>query len=202
MTQRVVLFNGPPSSGKDTAARYLYHSTTIDYPFVQERMSMPIKKAFASIMGEYIDKWGDVAGYEDKKEQNIELLGCSYRQWQIDFSEKFMKPLYGEAIFGALFCLRAARHSKNAVFLVPDCGFDIEYKTLTDVFGLSNVFVIKLYRPGCTYAKDSRSWLKVGSDFIPDQGDATGRYVAHINNSGTQDEFEIKILNTVFGWLK
>lgn len=205
MTQRVILFNGPPRSGKDTAAKALFEfknkiGTKLEdkLPYlVFDRMSMPIKKAFAGTIAKPIDKWGNVEYWEDHKSEFTADFGVSYRQWQIDFSEKFMKPLYGERVFGNLFITRAERQHKDAVFLVPDCGFDIEYSTLTPYFGPENVLVVKIYRPGCDFSSDSRTYLSVGSNFLV--GDAGN--VRHVHNSGTQDEFETKILTLVKEWL-
>jgi tRNA uridine 5-carbamoylmethylation protein Kti12 len=59
---KIILLNGPPSSGKDTAAKHIRQIITIPnnnavgqratflHP-VLDRMSMPIKRAFAGTMG-------------------------------------------------------------------------------------------------------------------------------------------------------
>jgi len=204
MTQRVVLFNGPPGCGKDTAARYCFDHLGRDYFASFDRMSMPIKKAFAATVALPIDKWGNVDFWEKRKEETIPGFGVSYRQWQIDFSERFMKPLYGEAIFGRLFVSRNKRQHKAGIILVPDCGFDIEYTTLSEAFGVKNVLVVKIYRPGHDYSKDSRNYLKVGSDFISDEyngGPSTASNVRHVTNSGTREEFEAKVLPLIKEWL-
>jgi hypothetical protein len=199
VTQRVILFNGPPRSGKDTAARACLEAEDLNgHLRVFDRMSMPIKRAFAAMMGENIDRWGNVGYFEEHKEEPNELLGCSYRQWQIDFSEKFMKPLYEENIFGRLFINRAWRQSKNAVIFTPDCGFDIEYTTLANAFGQENVLVVKIYRPGTGFKGDSRTYLKVGS--FGDKRDT--EHVIHTNNAGTEDEFKKKIVSRVSRWLE
>jgi hypothetical protein len=198
--QRVILFNGPPSSGKDTAALACFDVSkwTPPYPYlVFDRMSMPNKKAFAGTVSYPVEKHSHVSGFEERKEDPIPIFGVSYRQWQIDFSEKFMKPLYGEDIFGKLFIDRSSRQSKDAIFLVPDCGFDIEHYTLAEHFGRDNVFVMKLYRPGYGFKNDSRSYLSVGGNFVKDVLDN----VRHITNNGTKDEFEQKVLRVVKEWL-
>lgn len=202
MTQRIVLFNGPPRSGKDTAARHVFgrsHTASSHIEgqyFVFDRMSMPIKKAFAGTIALPIDKWGNVDYWENHKEEIIKGFGVTYRQWQIDFSERFMKPLYGEDIFAKLFISRAKRQHKDAVILVPDCGFDIEYKTLAEHFGINNVIVVEVQRPGHTFEGDSRYYLKPlsGQDWLRNY------VVAH--NDGTQADFEARILQIVKEWLE
>lgn len=203
MTQKIILFNGPPRSGKDTAARFLFgHPDMQKYFCVFERMSMPIKKMFAAMMAVPIDKWGNVDGYEARKEEPVTVLGESYRQWQIDCSERFMKPLYGEPVFARLFVSRVHRQHKAGVILVPDCGFDIEYSTLCEAFGKENILVVKIYRPGVDWSKDSRNYLKVGSNFVVAQYDVAYHNVAHVMNSTTVHEFELKVLKLVKEWLK
>lgn len=203
MPQRIILFNGPPSCGKDTAARHLFNNPDLGIHVCFDRMSMPIKRAFAVMYHAPIDKFGHVAYHEDHKEEVNGHLGVSYRQWQIDFSEKFMKPLYGENIFGRLFIRRSDCLVSDTVILVPDCGFDIEYTTLANAFGAENILVVKIYRPGCDFSKDSRSYLKIGSDFlVPGLVDEVRHNVAHLNNCGTKAEFETKALRVVNEWLE
>lgn len=195
MTQRIILFNGPPRSGKDTAARFLFDTDWMkdNYFVVFDRMSMPVKKAFAGMVAAPIDSRGNVAYHEDHKAELIGILGISYRQWQIDFSERFMKPLYGEAIFANLFIDRQRRQHKDAVILVPDCGFVVEYKTLVNHFGKQNVLLVEVIRPGFDFTGDSRSYLtSVG---VPIESCVRAR------NDGTQEDFETRILQVVKEWL-
>lgn len=198
MTQRIILFNGPPRCGKDTAARACFECEDLNGHFrVFDRMSMPIKRAFASMMGIPIDKWGNVAHWEYCKEEVIPVLGVSFRQWQIDFSERFMKPLYGENIFGRLFVGRQLRQYKAGIIFVPDCGFDVEYQTLAHHLDPASVLVVKIYRPNTDFKGDSRTYLKVGS--FGDKRDTEN--VIHVNNAGTEAEFRSKIITRVGRWL-
>jgi hypothetical protein len=198
MTQRIILFNGPPRCGKDTAARACMEAEDFNgHSRVFDRMSMPIKRAFAAMMGANIDRWGNVELFEAYKEDYNELLSTSYRIWQIEFSERFMKPHYGQNIFGRLFVNRQHRQHTNVVTFIPDCGFDIEYTTLSNAFGPENVLVVKIYRPGTDFKGDSRSYLKVGS--FGDKRDTEN--VIHVNNAGTENEFRSKIITRVAKWL-
>lgn len=198
MTQRIILFNGPPRSGKDTAARACIEAEDLNGHFrVFDRMSMPIKRAFAGMTGQHIDRWGNVDYFEEVKEFGVKGIEASYRQWQIDFSERFMKPLYGDNVFVRLFIQRQVSQHRDAVVFVPDCGFDIEYSILVNAFGVENVLVVKIYRPGADFRGDSRSWLKVGS--FGDKRDV--EQVLHVNNAGTEDEFRTKVIKKVGDWL-
>jgi hypothetical protein len=206
MTQKVILFNGPPSSGKDTAARICFTERCGAAYKVFDRMSMPIKRAFAATIAAPIDRWGNVEPHERAKDEVMKGFGVSYRQWQIDFSERFMKPLYGEDIFGKLFINRQKQQHPDSVILVPDCSFDIEFTTLEAHFGRGNVFVIKLYREDCDYRIDSRGYLSVGQDLpLHTTGgyyDRLDRHVYHFNNDLDKAGFEKAILQVVKGWLQ
>src|SRR5277367_2870726 len=113
---KIILLNGPPSSGKDTGAKHIreflnhtpYQGRLLHT--AMDRFSLPVKRAFAGMMGVSCTADGIVTQYEPIKELPIARIGgMSYRQWQIEFSEDFMKPKFGEAIFGQLLIERINR---------------------------------------------------------------------------------------------
>lgn len=203
MTIRIVIFNGPPSSGKDTAALACFKSQTVGGFKVFDRMSRPIKKAFAGMVNAPINKFDVVENWEHRKDEPLKILdGKTFRNWQQDFGEKFMKPLYGENIFARLFIERQHNQAPNATIFVPDCGFDIEYETLALHYGTENILVVKLYRPGYTFAGDTRKYLDIGSRFASGIEDPDIENVRHINNSTTRTAFEMRVLEVVSDWLE
>lgn len=169
---KIILLNGPPSSGKDTAAKFIRrwynHEAKKDgqgfsHHCMLDRMSMPIKRAFAGTMGLPIDEDGNVQPWESKKEEIVPQFGVSYRQWQIDFSERFMKPLFDEAIFGKLLVARIRRRFEKRIanlVVVPDCGFTVEIQTLYHFFPQEDILLIRPHREGFTFAGDSRSYVR------------------------------------------
>ena len=164
---KIILLNGPPSSGKDTAARHI-RTLANDVQFgnavrrcALDRMSMPIKRAFAGTMNLPIDEDGCVQPWESRKEEIIPLFGVSYRQWQIDFSERFLKT-YNKAIFGELLLERIQRRFHKGIaqmIVVPDCGFDIEIETIYSHFDPRDILLVRCHRPGFTFQGDSRSYV-------------------------------------------
>lgn len=158
---RIILLNGPPSSGKDTVARMLIeYLTTVSMSSNRLlRMSHPIKRAFAGTFGYEIDEMGNVDYWEQRKDEpSILLGGKSYRQWQIDFSEKFMKPLYGEDIFAKIFVSDVAVRPAKYI-IVPDCGFEIEADTVGRLMPEDLIMLVQIRRPGCDFSKDSRNYV-------------------------------------------
>lgn len=167
---KIILLNGPPSSGKDTAAKHIRQWYNNDYentPHITarcllDRMSLPIKRAFAGTMGLPITEDGIVEPWESKKEELIPDFAVSYRQWQIDFSEQFLKG-YSDSIFGLLLATRIKRRfEKNIANLVvvPDCGFAIEIDVLYSTFNPDDILLIRCHRHGFTFQGDSRSYVR------------------------------------------
>ena len=164
---KIILLNGPPSSGKDTAAKHIrqvlnqQHINDIWYNPRLDRMSMPIKRAFAGTMGLPITEDGIVEPWESKKEEVIPEFGVSYRQWQIDFSEHFLKGYRGD-IFGELLISRIKRRFERGIanlLVIPDCGFQVEIETLYDAFPMEDLLLVRCHRPDFTFSKDSRSYV-------------------------------------------
>lgn len=202
---KIILFNGPPRSGKDTAAlrtiekfgpHYETKGTKSGY-YVElsgkkihfDRFAMPLKSAFAGVTQCPMDKYGNVEPYESIKGEIIPWLGVSYRQWQIDFSEKYMKPMYGKDIFARLFVQRNIERDYDAI-VVPDSGFIEEAQPVIDAFGFENTILVRVHRPGFDFTGDARSYL-------PD--------IASVNvdvyNGGEQSLYEETIDNIVGDFL-
>lgn len=188
----IILFNGPPRSGKDTAAQYLYENWE-SFSWSRGicnflRMSAPLKRMFAAMTNSELDEFDNNLTYDRIKEDPLRFLnGKSYRQWQIECSEVFMKPMYGNDIFGRLFVNAVATHRfrGETTWVVPDCGFDIEAKTLASLLPEYDVFLVQIHRPGKDFTGDSRGYID-GLN-LP----VTRRF--SINNNGTKEEFEDSI---------
>lgn len=165
---KIILLNGPPYSGKDTAAKCICKTFAVDTGYkgmvirpVIDRFSMPIKRAFAATMGLPIDEDGNCQPWEGQKEVPIPDFGISYRQWQIDFSESFLKK-YNEAIFGVLLARRIERRFSKGIanlIVVPDCGFQSEVSTLYQIYSPDDILLVRIARPGCTFQGDSRGYV-------------------------------------------
>lgn len=190
-----VLFNGPPGSGKDTAAKAVYTHFAPKLSMRWEKFSFPNKRAFAGMMKANIDLEGNVAYYEQHKNEIVPELGVSYRQWQIDYSEKFMKPLYGEDVFARLLWDRVRERAKTGGYLcvISDCGFQVEVDYLAKQLPGRKALLIRLFRDGYSYAGDSRADVRSPST-------TTFDYIG-LHNLGSQEKFEKDVVNCVTGWL-
>jgi len=171
--KKVLVLSGPPGCGKDTAGNAIAQHM----PVSLEKFSAPLKAAVPAFLG---------VGFDELERQKEEPVGfCSFpsfRQMQIDLSERWAKPLYGQDIFARLLVARVLRSPHDHV-VITDCGFRAELDVLIAEFGLANVLFVKVYREGCYYENDSRSGFKlpVGLRFIPVYNDySEAIYVNHI----------------------
>lgn len=191
---KIILVNGPPRSGKDTVMRLLRGN---DFGFnrvpVHEKFARPHKEAFAGIMGAEIDDDFNVEPFESTKGDLIPTLGVSYRQWQIDFSEKFMKPLYGKDIFGNLMIRRLEQLRTHDIVIITDCGFQVEVDVLRKAVHMDlDLLLLKMKRAGTSFAGDSRSYVTL-------DGSGPEEWVY---NDGSKDTLKAHLVPKIHDWLR
>jgi hypothetical protein len=154
--RRILFLNGPPGCGKDTLANHLW---SVREDVSRLKFSQPIKDALRAA---YQLTDGQLAWLEhhDNKSTPTPLLhGLSWRQAQIDFSEKYMKPLYGQSIFGEIALKRT--FDMGRLVLVSDSGFVPEAEVLAAHYGNDNCMVVHIKRPKHDFTGDSRSYINV-----------------------------------------
>jgi hypothetical protein len=183
---RVILFNGPRHSGKDTAALYCQKALGASH-FKQSKPLKAALKAFYSLTD------AEVEHLESIKTQPSDLLfGKSYVEAQISLSEDWAKRFHAdEAIFGKL----AARRLRNRPFLsrlvvCSDSGFAPEALPIIDQFCADNVLLVRVHREGKTYAGDSRGYISL-----------PGIVSVDIENNGTIEEYHAHIHQLAVNWL-
>jgi hypothetical protein len=188
MTPKLILFNGPRKSGKDTAS--LYCETA--FKAHHFKMSGPIKAAIKAMFSfhdqevEYLESI--------KVESTFLLFSKSYVEAQISFSETWAKQLFGKYIFGDL----AARHIRAAMredptqqlYVCSDSGFETEALPVIDLFGRQNTLLVKIHREGKTFAGDSRSYIELD-----------GVKTVSLTNNGTTEEYHQSVHELVQDWI-
>lgn len=170
-----VLLNGPPECGKSTIGPQLV--STLSHHFSNVSFD-----SFAAPMKQYISTALAYKYMEMKKDSPMAILqGYSVREFLIDLSENYMKPRYGEDIFGRLLHYRMLRLSPLPAFVIcDDCGFEVERDALP------SPTVVQILRPGKDYRNDSRNYLT-----LPDYT---------LLNDGTLSELHAKV-NHLAAWL-
>lgn len=161
---KLMLLSGPPKCGKDTAAKDIWRISP--YKTYFNRFSAPLKQTFAALANKDINEFFEVDFYEEHKDEIIPWLGVSFRQYQINLSEKHFKPLYGEDIFARIFTNTVkeyvsygSKSLEKSIVVVPDLGFKIETEYLEKHFYLEDLLLVRIHRQGYDFSGDSRSYV-------------------------------------------
>lgn len=140
---RVLLLNGAPRAGKDTAALALGGRIV--------RLSQPLKDAAHAL-------WGIDAPPDDAKDiPQARLGGLTPREIYISLAERYVRPEWGSDFFARQAVARIRAHGPGR-YVVPDVGFALEAALFSAAFG-AVVTLIRVHRPGCDFSTDSRSLL-------------------------------------------
>lgn len=148
----IIIFNGPPGSGKDEAASYFKR-----YGFKHLSFKYVLFKETISFFG--VDEEWFMDGYNDRsiKERPEDLLdGMSRREAMIYVSEVITKPAFGQDIFG-VHVASEVEDGKN--YAISDGGFEDELVPLINRVGADNIVLVQLTREGCDYSSDSRRYF-------------------------------------------
>lgn len=172
---KIILFNGPPRSGKDTATDFAKKHLGADG--IRYRFAAPLKDATHALFGfkvtrEHFDDCKDVA--------NPSFMGMSPREAYIWISEEVAKPKFGKDFFAKVAVnaiKKRADEKAEPVVIISDCGFIEEVNAIIDGFGVDNVALVHLKRPNTDFTSDSRSYIN---------GVECKKYLIH-NNSGLAD---------------
>jgi hypothetical protein len=153
----IVGFNGPPRSGKDTAAQmFLEHlDGRVTIPSCMRSLSTPMRnRAFGALCLPYNGEH-----YEQIKDQPLSQLGgMTLRQFMIADSEEFMKPKFGKDIWNQLLCESLAG-IPSALVVIPDFGFQHEPDFMMARYSPNRVVMVQISRDGRTFASDSRTYV-------------------------------------------
>ena len=144
----IIFLNGPPRAGKDTASSILHGLL----PGIVKRLGFAdhLKIATHAAYGLYDTPFNY---FESVKDQPLDVFfGLTPRQAYIAHSEKYMKVLHGNLVFGDLWLTGAKGITPTSNFLtVPDSGFAPEALPGIEHFGAKNCTLIRMHRPGHDY---------------------------------------------------
>ena len=149
----IVIFNGPPASGKDEAAS-LYKEM---FGFEALSFKHQLFKETIEFFG--VDKKWFMQGYNDREQKEVveHALGDhSRREAMIHVSENVMKPKKGLDYFGKL----VAEEIEDGIpYAVADGGFVEELEPLIERVGRENIVIVQITRDGHDYSSDSRRYF-------------------------------------------
>lgn len=150
-----VILNGPPYSGKSTIARELsWYLNSKRVSNASDSFAAPMKHFIATALGQQYHAMA-------KDSPRAELAGYSVREFLIDLSESYIKPRYGEGVYGRWLYHRVGRIMPGPSFVIcDDSGFEDEMSALG-----RNVILVRVERPNHDFSSDSRNYL-IGPKYV------------------------------------
>jgi len=182
---KIILLNGPPRSGKDTAARVIMRNLKECRHY---KLSEPMKR---SINQMFQLVGNDLQNVELHKDTPLPLFNNhTYRNIQI---EQFllMEKLFGTDILGQMAALRIKGMATPCV-VISDAGRNEEVKPIIEAFGSRSVYCLFLSRPDTSYNKDIRQYLRA-EQFMPS-------HIANIDNVHDLELFETQVIRVLKKW--
>lgn len=146
------LLNGPPRSGKDTAATLLGHLLGREC-VAHFKLATELKERTHAMYGLFgLDRKPLPAGYFEsfKDVPRHEFRGITPRRAYIDAHERYWKPVHGPRILGELLVAAIERSPFGNVenLVVSDAGDDEQCLPLVELCGAENTVIIHLSREG------------------------------------------------------
>ncbi len=152
---KIVILNGPPRCGKDTAAIAVTKSLK-DCGCVHMKISQPLKDIARGVFG--------LSNKQLEATKFSVLSGhpCSYVDAQIQIYQHLSK------IFGASWLGKALVHKINATefpyIVLSDGGRPADITPLLLEYGPKNLMIIQIMREGCSFSGDIRSYISASAD--------------------------------------
>ncbi|EPX84023.1 hypothetical protein [Salipiger mucosus] len=152
--QQLVMFNGPPRAGKDTAGE-ICRSLIGDMAHADfVKFTTSIKNAAHQELG----LAGDAHAFEDLKDTPLsEFRGMSPREFYIDKSER-LRAEHGYDIVARLL-VRSLETVDADIVVNTDLGMDYEADHLIRHFGAENTTLVRIHRDGHTFDDDCREFV-------------------------------------------
>lgn len=148
----IIIFNGPPGTGKDEAANLFVKRGFKHLSF----KSVLFKETVYEFGVSYDWFMKDYSNRLVKERKEEKLRGMSRREALIYTSEEKIKPQYGNEYFG----IQVANEIQiENDYCVSDGGFKEELVPIINRIGSDNIALVQLTRDGCDYSSDSRRYF-------------------------------------------
>ena len=180
--KKLIIYNAPPSTGKDVAA-----SLEKPIPTAHVEFKAKLIELTCAIHSITLDEFKNQYTRELKDKPSTDFYGLSPRQALIKVSENCIKPNFGQDYFGV--ALAASIEKIDSQFFeCSDGGFPLEIHPLYRIIKPEDILIVRVHRDGYTYEGDSRNYIR--------QCDVNPlTKVVDLYNNGTQDEYEAKIID-------
>lgn len=178
---KIIIFNGPPRSGKDTAAKALQQYLGEDTA-AHLKLSTPLKTLASDFIGQ------DSNVLEQQKEQPILFgISTSFRDIQIGLYSSIAKVL------GPSWLAEIAAHKINKteqpIVVLSDGGRPEEVDKLVRKFGAGNIMLFHIHRKNTSFQGDIRQYIY------------DGRIFTQLVINDDLQQFQTEIIDEVMTWL-
>lgn len=150
----IVLFNGPPRSGKDAGADYFKRNYGWKHLSFKYQLYKETCKYFGCDYEWFMERYDDRSV---KEVPHVDLGHMSCREAMIYVSEQIVKPKRGLDYFGQLVA-NEIDLTKN--YAISDGGFVDELIPVVEKVGSKNFVLVQLTRDGEDYSSDSRRYFQ------------------------------------------
>lgn len=148
----VVIFNGPPGTGKDEAC-FAMKQTGFEHLSFKYHLFRATSELYGVSLEWFMNEYDD----RSVKERPEHLLnGLSRREALIYVSEEVIKPKHGKDYFGLM---AAKEMSLDKDYCFSDGGFMEELIPIINKVGADNIYIVQLTRQGCDFSSDSRRYF-------------------------------------------
>lgn len=154
-SKKIILFNGPPRSGKDTATDAVIRSCpSVDFHIVK----------FTEVVKDITHRDLGLPVYHDyyellKDTPLTEFNGKSPRQAYITTSQK-LKEKHGEDIVARLTAAKISNVEQDYI-ICPDVGYNFEAKALLAYADNNDCVLIRIHKAGHTFDNDCRERVEI-----------------------------------------
>lgn len=180
----IYLLNGPPRSGKDSAAKFIRDHFGI-HQCAHVKLAGVLKRRTHALYG-LVDLHGHPLRadfFEDVKEEPREEFGGLTPRAAYIAVHRYLSDHHGTDVLGRLLIARSeVWRDRRANYVVSDVGSREQCQPILDTFGPENVVLIRLRRDGCEW--DNRRRVEIPEALVSYE----------VDNNGTLEELKETIL--------
>ena len=151
--KKIIVFNGPPRSGKDTASEII----------CSHYSNSAILKFTEIVKNKTHESLGLVCAHDFfEKDKDLKLSifkNLTPRQAYINMSEQ-LRNEFGQNAIADIF-VEKFHNLTEQLIVNPDIGFQFEADVLLNNLDHKNILFIKLMRNGKTFENDCRNWVNM-----------------------------------------
>lgn len=155
MAMKILILNGPPGCGKDTAMKALEEA---GYRFAHLKFASRLRAAVCGLLS-----------IRDEELDDLKRRDPRVRKAMIALSENVVKELWGNTFFAEA-AATDLMNNPASLAVISDGGFAYEVGAfLASVFAWRQNEPVEaelwqIHRPGCDFKNDSREWVWNGPD--------------------------------------